>query len=108
VASCIPSLTFEVFPTVAIESLAQRTPVVARDLGGLTEIVRDSGGGVLFTTDRDLVEALHTLSRDPSLRREMGERGYGMVKERWSKAAHLRAYLSLLDQARNKRDTDAV
>jgi glycosyltransferase involved in cell wall biosynthesis len=105
VACCVPSLTYEVFPTVAIESLARRTPVVARDLGGLTEIVRESGGGILFNTDRDLVAAIQTLARNPSLRREMGERGYRMVKQRWSKSAHLRAYLALLESARMNRET---
>jgi glycosyltransferase involved in cell wall biosynthesis len=105
VACCIPSRTFEVFPTVAIESLARRTPVIARDLGGLTEIVRDSGGGILFTTDRELLNALRTLARNPALRREMGERGYCMVKERWSKSAHLKAYLALLESAARARDT---
>jgi glycosyltransferase involved in cell wall biosynthesis len=104
-ASCVPSLTYEVFPTVAIESLAQRTPVIARDLGGLTEIVRDSGGGILFNNRHELVAALHALSRSPSLGREMGERGYSMVKERWSKPAHLQAYLALLEAARSTRET---
>ena len=44
VACCIPSVTYEPFPTVAIEAFARRTPVIAHDLGGLTEIVTDSGG----------------------------------------------------------------
>jgi glycosyltransferase involved in cell wall biosynthesis len=108
VASCVPSLTYEVFPTVALESLARRTPIVARDLGGLTEIVRDSGGGLLFNTDRDLVSALQTLARNPALRREMGERGYCMVKERWSKSAHVQAYLALLESARRNRETNGA
>jgi glycosyltransferase involved in cell wall biosynthesis len=105
VASCVPSLTYEVFPTVAIESLAQRAPVIARDLGGLAEIVRDSGGGILFNDSQGLVAALQSLSRNRPLRRAMGERGYCMVKERWSKSAHLQAYLALLEAARRSRES---
>ena len=105
VASCVPSLTYEVFPTVAIESLAQRTPVIARGLGGLAEIVEDSGGGILFNDSQGLVAALQSLSRNRPLRREMGERGYCMVKERWSKSTHLQAYLTLLEAARRNRET---
>jgi glycosyltransferase involved in cell wall biosynthesis len=108
VASCVPSLTYEVFPTVALESLARRTPIVARDLGGLTEIVRDSGGGMLFNTHRDLVTALQTLARNPALRHEMGERGYSILKARWSKSVHLQAYLALLESARRNRETSGA
>jgi glycosyltransferase involved in cell wall biosynthesis len=97
-------MTYEVFPTVAIESLAHRTPLVARDLGGLTEIVRESGGGILFNTTQDLAAALQTLARNPSLRREMGERGRRMVNERWSKSAHVQAYLGLLESGRRDKD----
>jgi len=71
----------------------------------LTEIVRDSGGGILFNNRDQLVAALQALSRNPSLRREMGERGYCMVNERWSKSAHLQAYLALLEAARRNRET---
>jgi glycosyltransferase involved in cell wall biosynthesis len=107
VASCVPSLTFEVFPMVAIESLARRTPIIARDLGGLTEIVGDSGGGMLFKTTSDLVAALQTMARNPALRRDMGERGYRTVRERWSKSVHVQAYLALLESVRRNRHNSA-
>jgi glycosyltransferase involved in cell wall biosynthesis len=103
-ASCIPSLTYEVFPTVAIESLAHGTPIVARDIGGLTEIARESGGGLLFNTTDDLAAAIRTLANNPLLRREMGERGRRMANERWSRSAHLQAYLALLESARKDRE----
>jgi glycosyltransferase involved in cell wall biosynthesis len=107
-ACAVPSQTFEVFPSVAIESLAQGTPLVARNLGGLVEIVEDSGGGILFDTDEDLVAALRKVADNPALRREMGERGRRMVRDRWSKTAHLREYLTLLEAVRRERGGVAV
>ncbi len=102
-ACCVPSLTYEVFPTVAVEALARGTPVVAHDLGGLSEIIRDSGGGILYRTEEELVAALNTMAADAPGRLAMGERGRRAVAERWSKEAHLARYLGLLDRAASSR-----
>jgi len=102
-ATCIPSLTYEIFPTVALESLAQGTPVIAHDLGGLPEIVEDSGGGIVYRTDEALVAALRRIVDEPALRLEMGHKGARAVTERWSRDAHLARYLNLIDAAKGKR-----
>jgi glycosyltransferase involved in cell wall biosynthesis len=107
-ASCIPSLTYEVFPTVAIESLARKTPIIARDLGGLTEIVRESGGGILYRDQAELAAALERIAGDAEARRAMGECGYRMVCERWSKRAHLQSYLGLIHAAARNGKGSAV
>jgi glycosyltransferase involved in cell wall biosynthesis len=69
-----------------------RTPVIARNLGSLTEIVTDSGGGVLYRTDDELVRAIEALRSDGSLRDRLGDLGHRAYLERWTRAAHLHEY----------------
>jgi glycosyltransferase involved in cell wall biosynthesis len=49
---------YENFPLVIIEAFRQRTPVIVRNLGGMLEIVAESGGGFVYETDEELVAAL--------------------------------------------------
>ena len=44
VAVLVPSLCLEIFPLVILEAFRQRTPVVVRNLGGMPEILAESGG----------------------------------------------------------------
>ena len=61
VALIVPSLCYEVFGMVLIESFSVKTPVIVRDLGGLPEVVSDSNGGFVYRTDQDLVQAMERL-----------------------------------------------
>lgn len=104
VALIVPSIGFEVFPQVIIEAFAARTPVIVRDLGPLPELVADSGGGLVFRDDRDLVDALERLRTDRELRDRLGEAGYRTFRSQWTEDVHLERYLSLIEEIReNKR-----
>jgi glycosyltransferase involved in cell wall biosynthesis len=74
-ASLVPSKGFETFGMVVIESLAQGTPVIARRIGPLPEIVETTGGGSTFATLDELRAALAEYARDPAAGRACGERG---------------------------------
>lgn len=92
----VPSRFEEPFGLVAIEALAHRTPVIARNIGGLREIVDESGGGLLYENVDQLVEAINRLRVDDILREAMAERGYNACVERWSRPAHLRRYYRII------------
>ena len=77
--------------------------MIARNLGGIPEFVRESGGGLLFTTDEELFEALERIRIDPMARAEMGERGYAAFTASWTERAHLDAYLTLVDQTAERK-----
>jgi glycosyltransferase involved in cell wall biosynthesis len=98
IATLVPSLTYEVAPTVVLESFALGTPVIGRDLGGTSEFVLESGGGVLFRTDDELLSALNRFAGDPAAAAAMGERGYQAFSTRWTEDAHLSAYTRLVEQ----------
>ena len=96
VALFLPSLCYEVFPLVVIEAFREKTPVIARDIGGLSEVLKDSGGGLTFSTDEDLAEAIEQLLADPSLGHQMGHCGYQSYLNKWTADAHLKQYISLI------------
>ncbi len=72
VATVVPS-RMEAFGLVNIESMALGTPVVASNVGGIPEIVRDGLDGLLVPPGNPeaLASALKVLLSDPHLRREM-------------------------------------
>jgi glycosyltransferase involved in cell wall biosynthesis len=107
IALLLPSVGYEVAPSVNLEAFAQRTPVIARELGGAAETVAESGAGFTYRTDEELHAAMESLRGDPSLRRELGERGHRAYRERWSEEAHMRSYLTLVEDARRQAAPDA-
>jgi glycosyltransferase involved in cell wall biosynthesis len=97
IALVVPSVCYEVFPTVALEAFAEGTPVIARDLGGIAEMVRQADAGVLFKDDSELRAALDRLQIDPERRRTLGRNGRGASRQRWTADAHMRRYLDIVD-----------
>ena len=103
IASLVPSLTYETSGLTCLEAFARKTPVIARDLGALPEFIQDSGGGFLFRGDDQLLAAIHSLARSPSLRAELGQKGYDGFLRRWSREPHLRSYFGFLEAAAQKK-----
>jgi len=102
-ACLVPSLTFETFGLTSIESFARKTPVLARDIGALGEVIDQSGGGFVYRTDDELRQLLPRIAGSPELRAELGERGYQAFRQRWSPEAHLRRYLEILEETARRK-----
>lgn len=96
VALIVPSLCFEIFPLVIIEAFRQQTPVVVRNLGGMPEIIEDSGGGFVYNTEGELITAMDLLLRDPSYRYQLGFRAYKAYQRNWTAEVHLDRYFALI------------
>lgn len=95
-ATIVPSITFETFGVIMVESFARKTPVIVRDLGALPEIVEESGGGFIYNTDDALLLAVDRIGRSPDLQTALGENGYQAFLRLWTREAHLKRYLDLL------------
>ncbi len=93
-----PSLCFDPFNLMNIESMAEGTPVVATCFGGAPEIIEDGKTG-LIVNPRDtqaFSDALLTLINHPEKAREMGEQGRQRVQEMFSVDRQCAAYIDLL------------
>jgi glycosyltransferase involved in cell wall biosynthesis len=102
-ACLVPSITYETFGLTSVEAFARKTPVVVRDLGALPEVVQDTGGGFIYRTDEELIEALRRIAGSPALRAELGEKGYQGVIRWWCREAHLRMYFDYLNCIAEKK-----
>jgi glycosyltransferase involved in cell wall biosynthesis len=108
-ALIVPSLCCEVSAQVTIEAFVQRTPVIVRNLGGMPELIEESGGGFVYETDAELLAAMEQLLANRALRDELGQRGYQAYQQKWTPEAHLERYLEMVAQARlSRRDEPSV
>ncbi len=98
VAVIVPSLCYEIFALVIIEAFRQQTPAIVRNLGGMPEVIAESGGGFAYNTDEELVAAMDKLLTDPPCRRELGLRGYEAYQRQWTPEAHLQRYFALIGE----------
>ena len=102
-AVLVPSLCYEVFPLAPVEAMANAVPVIARRIGALTEVVEESGGGMLFTTPQECREAMEKLLANPDLGTEIGRRGRQAVLAQWTEEVHMARYLALVEEVREQR-----
>ena len=96
VATVVPSLTYETFGLVVVESLSQGTPAIVHDLGALPELIDASGGGLVFRNERELDAALEILLHDAALRERMSEAGRRAFDAQWTEERHLNGYMDLI------------
>ncbi|OGC76989.1 MAG: hypothetical protein A2145_03605 [candidate division Zixibacteria bacterium RBG_16_40_9] len=71
---------------VLIEALNYKKPVVASNVGGITDIVIDGKTGLLVPekNSEELAVALKKILKDENLATKLGEQGYNYVKEKFS------------------------
>jgi glycosyltransferase involved in cell wall biosynthesis len=99
VALLVPSIWHEVFGIVTLEAFAARTPVIAHARGALPEIIAESGGGLIYRTQIELLAALTRCHNDPALRARLGDAGHAAYRRLWSEDPHLCTYFGLIEQA---------
>jgi glycosyltransferase involved in cell wall biosynthesis len=97
-ATIVPSITYETFGIIIVESFARKTPVIVNDLGALPEIVTDSGGGIIYNNEETLIGAIGKIGNNTEFRNMLGERGYQSFLKYWSREAHMKLYHELLDR----------
>jgi glycosyltransferase involved in cell wall biosynthesis len=89
----LPSIRSEATSQVIVQALAVGTPVVATDIGGSPEVIRDGDTGRLVPPNdaSALAAAIVASLRDPSSARAMARAGQAFVRERLSIDAQMTA-----------------
>lgn len=82
----VPTVQPEGFGLVAAEAMSMKKPVIASDVGGLSEVVADKETGFLFPPGDagSLKDAIVSLIRDTDLRTNMGQAGFLRQQRRFS------------------------
>jgi glycosyltransferase involved in cell wall biosynthesis len=85
---CLPS-RHEILPIALLEAMALALPVVATDVGGVAELVRDSTDGIITESENKaaLAAALFRLARDPAIRIRMSAAAQSRVQSSYSPEA---------------------
>lgn len=97
----VMSSLWEGMPIVLLEAAASALPIVATDVGGNREVVRDGESGWLAAPDdpRQLCERMLALTAlTPLARREMGERGRRYVEEHFELEVVLDQWADIYEQ----------
>jgi glycosyltransferase involved in cell wall biosynthesis len=105
IAVIVPSICYEVFGIIIIESYAVKTPVIVNNLGALPEVIEDSAGGIVYSNNHELVAAMERLAEDKNLCNEMGNRGYKAYLKYWSEKNHIEQYLDYIEDLQKKRNS---
>jgi glycosyltransferase involved in cell wall biosynthesis len=84
IASIVPSVWYENYPLSILESLAQGTPVIGSDIGGIPELVTTGVTGELFSAGdvHGLHEALKKVEAHPEEWKKMSEQCQSSVAEK--------------------------
>jgi len=95
----LPSYT-EGLPNVVLEAFAARVPVVATEVGGTPEVVKDGVNGWLVPAGdaAALARRIGDVLADDSARRQMGQAGYGRVQQEFTFEAQAQQYVQLFDE----------
>jgi glycosyltransferase involved in cell wall biosynthesis len=105
-ALVVPSAGFETFGIILIEAFRSGLPVIARRIGPFPEIVERAQGGLLFSTQDELIAALNTLERDAAQRARLAVNGRAAFIEHWSEQVVVPRYLQLLANAAGRKGYD--
>jgi len=106
----LSTASWEGLPLTVLEAMAAGLPVVASEVGGIPEALRDGETGWVVPqhSPEELARALTALLADPARARRMGAEGYRRVRERFARdrmvAETARVYESLLSGTNKEQE----
>ncbi len=113
----LPSVAKEGLPNVLQESMAMKVPVVASDLGGVSEVVLDGKTGLLVKPGdvAELVRAINTLWSNQVNYQKMGDDGHRLVESKFDRMSqfdkfreHFQSFIEAKEQAADSKDGDLL
>ena len=83
--------------TYSLDNVGKKAPMIMVFWKN-PEIVEESGGGIVYSTNDELITALDRLSVDASYQRELGLSAYSAFQQKWTTEAHLQRYFALINE----------
>ncbi len=82
----IPSIWPEPFGLVALEAMSYKKAIIASDIGGLREVIKNKRTGLLIQPNNSnvLIQAMQLLLSNPDIAKKMGIRGRNRLEEFYS------------------------
>ena len=104
-AQVVPSQWQEPFGIVAAEAMMRGTPVIASNLGGLTEIIQDNKTGLLFKHDniQELTGLIIKILSDQNLAINMGKAAHKVALDNFSEESFAKKFLELYRRIQPQR-----
>ncbi|MGQ9846693.1 MAG: glycosyltransferase [Bacteroidales bacterium] len=102
-ALVLPSICYENQPLSILEAFACGKPVIASDIGGIPELVKDGERGILVPPAdiKALTEALEWVSKNPSSVNRMGKNAYEYTKKEHNAEIHYQRLMKIYKKALN-------
>jgi glycosyltransferase involved in cell wall biosynthesis len=106
-ALILPSIWYENQPFSILEAFASSKPVIASNLGGMTELVADHERGLLVEPGNPiaLADAMEWAVTNRSEMKEMGKNAYQYAQANHSPEFHYQALMDIYDQVRSGQVT---
>lgn len=97
----VPSLWAEPFGLVGLEAMANGTPVIAYNVGGIPQWLRENVTGFLvpFRDRRALADKIDLLAANPVMVRQFGLDGRDRVRSEFSESLYLEGLLAIFNRA---------
>lgn len=96
----VPSVAAESFGMVGIEAMSYGKPVLAFDVGGISDWLQHGETGFLLPPrdEGSLAEKMNLLVESPGLAEQMGRIGRKVVEEKFSPDRHLKRLVSICEE----------
>jgi glycosyltransferase involved in cell wall biosynthesis len=96
-AVIVPSVWYDNYPMVILDAMRLGVPIIAHDIAGPGEMVRDSGAGVYYKTQEGLEACLTQIRMAPEMRGELAKRGKAYYEENFTEGVHLKRFFSVIE-----------
>jgi len=106
----VPSL-FEGMSNIILEAMALKKPVIGTNIPEIAELIEDGKNGFLVPVKdnvKDIAEKIISLLKNPDMRKDMGEKGYNLIKGKFSLEKMIKRYETLYIETLQEKDRICV
>ena len=97
--SLVLSSLSEGLPRVLMEAMALGKPVIASNVGGIPELIKENENGFLFEkgNSEELAQKLRVLLKDEVLVKKMGKKGKEIIENKFSNEKYVKNYVLMIN-----------